>query len=527
MSVTERLRMSLQAVFTLSRDCEGIREDMAKFIEEANKTILLKGAPKDRMEEAASIKSWRAEGNRLFLLIESGTYVRAPVAVLRLRKFLEPRLGKLHRIGIRGINISDFTVVLPVPKLPKPITGEIEAIPIIHSAELIEDKLTVKFKQLSYAELKKGIPDRTVSLIESKVESAMKIPVAVPPVVQVLKQSKQKPVKFKGDPAETALKLGWIKEFPGRGQWIYCPPYATLLEAIEELLVEEVAHKLGFQPCMLPKLIPLEVMKYMPGYLDGIPEGMYYVCPPPRDPSAFDHFKELFKVTREIPKEELRKVIKDPTYVLSPAQCEPFWFLFSHEILDADKLPIKLYDRSGWTYRWEGGGVEGLVRLQEFRRMEFVYYGLPDDIVKIRDSVLNESIRVADELLDLEWRVVPGVPFFTKEAAEISDIFDSKQVPAYDLEVYLPYRGPRETGEWLEVAAFFIHKGKFIEAFKIKEAKGREIWEGCTGMGVSRWVAGFLAQHGFDCDLWPKAVERRVRKYEVPRTLSWPKEARE
>jgi seryl-tRNA synthetase len=199
--------------------------------------------------------------------------------------------------------------------------------------------------------------------------------------------------------------------------------------------------------------------------------------------------------------------------VLAPAQCEPFWYLFVGKSLE--DLPIKLYDRSGWTYRWEGGGVEGLVRVQEFKRVELVYYGFPDDVVKIRDSVLNENIRVADKLLDLEWRVVPGIPFFSKEAQAVLDVHDSYKVGAYDLEVYMPYRGKREEAEWLEISACFVHKTKFIDAFKIREEKRREIWSGCTGMGVSRWVAAFLARHGFEIDGWPTVVKQRFLKYNV------------
>ncbi|HIC98528.1 MAG TPA: hypothetical protein EYP08_02405, partial [Pyrodictiaceae archaeon] len=39
--------------------------------------------------------------------------------------------------------------------------------------------------------------------------------------------------------------------------------------------------------------------------------------------------------------------------------------------LDKDPLhkgPVKFVDRSGWTYRWEGGGARGLDRVNEFLR---------------------------------------------------------------------------------------------------------------------------------------------------------------
>jgi len=516
-------QMRLKCVITLSREAEKAKEDVAKFVAEANKTILAKGAPQGQVEKAAKISDWNIKGAKLSLTIESGPYVRAPAAVLRIRKALGQVLGEKHKVGIRGVDVTDFTVVIPTAKTaPKTSLEKIRAIHSVQDAIASITQLTVTFKPLTERELKRNIPDRVLNLIMKELEELTKPPVSPVAVVEVLKQSPPKPIRVKEDPMLVALRLGWIKEFPGRGQWIYTPPYSRLLEAIESLLVEEVVQKLDFQPYMLPKLIPLEVMKLMPGYLDGIPEGMYYVCPPPRDPEAFAKFKDQFKVTKEIPKEELKRVIKDPEYVLAPAQCEPFWYFFFHEVLNVEDLPIKFYDRAGWTYRWEGGGVEGLVRVQEFRRIELVYYGAPDDVVKIRDSILDESLRIADKVLDLEWRVVPGIPFFARTAEKKVDIRDSPNIPAYDVEIYLPYRGPRETAEWLEVTACFVHKIKFIDAFKIREMKGRDIWSGCTGMGISRWVAAFLSEHGFDPDKWPKAVRGRFGKYSLPKTLTWP-----
>jgi len=515
--------MNLKCVFNLSRKAEGVRKDIAVFIEEANKSIMVKGAPKEQIEKASRISDWSIKGAKLFLTIESGPYVRAPAAALRINKSLGLLLGEKHRIGVRGINVTDFTITMPITeKVSKSTMDKISKITGVQSVKADAAKITVSLKPLTGLELKRNIPDRILSLIEKELEEVSKPTEVTPTTVQVLKQSPPKAVKFKEDPMKAAVQLGWIKEFPARGQWIYTIPYARLFEAVESILIEEVANKLGFQPFMLPKLIPMEVMKHMPGYLDGIPEGMYYVCPPPREPEAFEKFKELVKITKEVPKKELKQLIKDPEYVLAPAQCEPFWYFFFKETLNVEELPIKFYDRSGWTYRWEGGGIEGLVRLQEFRRIELVYFGAPDDVVKVRDAVLDESIRTADKLLDLEWRVVPGIPFFMRAGGPVIDIRDSKNVAAYDLEIYLPYRGPRETAEWLEVTACFVHKTKFIDAFKIRELKNRAVWSGCTGIGVSRWVAAFLSEHGFDTNKWPKAVRDRFGKYTIPKTLSWP-----
>ncbi|MBS7643383.1 serine--tRNA ligase [Candidatus Bathyarchaeota archaeon] len=523
--MSEDMRMRLKCTLNLSHGVDKAEKVIDEFVVEANKGFLVKGAPAGQFEKAARILSWNVVDTSITFIIESGSHVRATAAALRIRKALAAVLGAKFKIGIRGLEVSDFVVTLPVlGTVPEATLEKIRKLPSISDVRVEQNHLHLMFRSLTDAELKRGIPDRTLELIEKRLEEALKPkPVVQAPLIPVVRQSPQKAIRFEDDPVKVAIEQGWIKEFPGRGQWIYTPPFACLSEVIESFLIDEIVSKLDFKPFMLPKLIPLEVMKLMPGYLDNIPEGMYYVCPPPRDPDSFERFKEAFKVTREVPRRELKRVIKDPDYVLDPAQCTPLWYFFSHETIDIEDLPYKFYDRSGWTYRWEGGGVEGLVRLQEFRRIELVYFDVPDGVVKIRDSIVDECVRVADRILDLEWRVVAATPFFMRGGEIAGDIYDSRNVAAYDIEIYLPYRGPRETAEWLEIAACFVHKTKFIEAFKIRELKNREFWSGCTGLGVSRWVAAFLSEHGFNPDNWPKEVEKRFnRNNKPPTTLTWP-----
>jgi seryl-tRNA synthetase len=512
--------MKLECTLTLSKEAIKAKGSIAKFVEEANKTILLRGAPKGLEGEAARIVDWKLDGRVLELKIDSGTYVRAPAAALRIKKSLGAFLGKNYGIGVRDLKARDITITIPVKtELDEEVIGRIRALPVVKAAAVLDRKLNVTLNEMNEKELRRNIPDKALRLMEETIEKILK-PSAAVAALPIVKQSEQKPIKFNGDPMKTGIELGWIKEFPARGQWIYTTPYAQLFEIIKQTLIEEVAHKQGFQPFMLPKLIPLEVMKKMPGYLDDIPEGMYYVCPPPRDPEAFKTFKEKLKITGEIPKDELMKVLKEPEYVLAPAQCEPFWQFYYRETLNADEFPYKFYDCSGWTYRWEGGGAEGIVRLQEFQRIELSYLGTPEQIVEIRDKIVDECVRVADKILDMEWRITAATPFWAREGKISVDIHDSKNISAYDVEIYMPYKGPRDKAEWLEVAGCFVHQTKFIDGFKIKELKGRRMWTGCSGLGLSRWVAAFLATHGFNPDDWPKALTKSFNKnYKLPSML--------
>jgi seryl-tRNA synthetase len=446
-----------------------------------------------------------------------------------MKKFLAIELGKKFRIGIRKVIVQKISFRMPLEEeTPQNFIDEILSSSYVKSVKKEEQSLIIILHEISEHDLKINVPDRIINEckdLSSSIRVKKHDSAAKKEVQPIVRKSKPKRIKFSKDPMDEALKIGWIKEFPGRGQWIYTTPYSQLFDIIKEILLNEIAKKLKFQPFMLPKVIPLEVMKKMPGYLEDIPEGMYYIFPPPRDPNNFKTFKEKVKATKEVPREELKKTLKNPDYVLAPAQCEAFWQFYGEEILDIKQLPYKLYDCSGYTYRWEGGGVEGMVRLQEFQRIELTYLGNPKQVVQIRDEIVDECIRVVDNILDMEWRITSAIPFWAKEGTIDFDPHDSKNIAAYDLEIYLPYRGDRENSEWLEIAGCFVHKLKFVNSFKIKEMKKREIWTGCTGLGVTRWIAAFLSTHGFEVKNWPKAVKIKFDKnYKRIKTLSWPPE---
>ncbi|MBS7650050.1 serine--tRNA ligase [Candidatus Bathyarchaeota archaeon] len=521
--MNRHLRMNARILVRLSRDAEGIKNVIGEAVEEANRTILIKGVSKEHVDEAAKITSWSVYGDTIELIIESGPMVRATAGALRFKKLIESILGKKHRIGVRDLDAENIEFSIYTGSEPDPYTRDrIMAIPNVSKIEYESGRVKVTIGPMGEYDLKNNTPDRLIA----RVKEILETPEKPPPPMQtqpIVKRGDEKEVKFSKDPVQTALELGWIKEFPGRGQWIYTTPYSELFTIIRNMLIDEVAKKLGFQQFMLPKLIPLDVMRKMPGYLDDIPEGMYYCFPPPRDPEAFREFKEVLKITKKVSAEKLKEALKDPEYVLAPAQCEPFWQFYGQETFSQEDYPYKLYDASGYTYRWEGGGAEGLVRLHEFQRIELTYLGTPKQVVEIRDSILERCIYVADKLLDMEWRVTAAIPFWARGGIIDVDIHKSDEVPAYDLEIYLPYRGKRESSEWLEVAGCFIHKTKFVDSFNIREVKNRETWTGCSGLGLTRWVAAFLATHGFNYESWPKNVGEHFDKhYMIPKSLQWP-----
>ncbi len=483
------MRFILRARLKFSGGLEGLRGEIGRLLEGSSE-LLRRGAPPGK--EGAKVEEWKVGGEELELLLVSDRYVRAHSALLRLVRELRELLGR-HRLGLRRVEGVEYRIELPF--LPEGAEDLLRG--LRYEVERGEGRVLLVLREVSESDLRRGTVDRLVSLAERQPSAP-----AAEREPEVVREEEGTPPVFSGNPTEEMEKRGWIQEFPGKGQWLYGPPFASLLGALEELILEEVVRPLGFREAMFPKLIPLEVMKKMPGYLDGIPEGMYYVCSPPRDPQAFSRFKAELKLRKRVAAELLKEAVEDPSYVLAPAQCEPFYQMFSGRRVRLEELPVKLFDRSGWTYRWEGGGAEGLIRTHEFRRIELAFLGSPGEVVEIREGVRERSESLLRKL-GVRWRLTVATPFYLREGEREKG---GPEAATYDLEVRLPYKG-----DWLEVASLNVHGEKFAKSFGIKEARGREVWTGCCGFGTTRWAVGFLAHYGLEEGSWPEPVRTRVR----------------
>ncbi len=525
------VRTKAVATFPLSKpvDPKEIEGTVAEFVEEANEDILKRGVPEGG--EGAEITSFEVEEDRVTMEIEGGSHVRAHEAVLRLRRALAERLGREHHVGVRGVIIERYTVEIEFDE--RVTEDDVGYVPMVDHLSVEGNVVRFEMENVTDDVLKRHVIDRIIRLIVWSVEEGEELATRVTkvPPGTVIDESGPKEHAHGEDVTEKAKELGYVKEFPGRGQWIYTGPMAALLEALKEIFLENVTLPLGFEPALFPKLIPLEIMFRM-RYLHGLPDGMYYVSPPKRDPELFDDFKRELYVRGDLDDDvisSLREKLRDPAYVLAPAQCEPFYQLFAGEVVDEDSLPIKLFDCSGWTYRWEGGAAKGLERVNEFQRIEHVWLAEPEDAERIREELLEAVKRVADDVLDLEWKIVVSDDPFYLEGRLLEDRdIELPDVPTYEFEVYLPFKGDREDEDsWVSVGSFNVHGEHFVDGFGIKHQSGGTLFTGCAGIGLTRWVVGILAQKGMEPEGWPEPVLKKIEERygevpEPPRTLTWP-----
>ena len=142
-------------------------------------------------------------------------------------------------------------------------------------------------------------------------------------------------------------------------------------------------------------------------------------------------------------------------YWLIPTAEVPVTNLFRDEVLEAEKLPVKL---CAWTacFRSEAGSygkdTRGIIRQHQFQKVELVKFALPEKSYDELESLTRDA-SVILERLNLPYRVV---------ALCTADLgFSSAKT--YDLEVWLP-----STGEYKEISSC-----SNFEAFQARRANLR------------------------------------------------------
>jgi len=477
------------------------KPDIPGFVEEAEKGLLRRGVPAGR---GASIKSWNVEENGITFEIESDRYLRPHEAFLRLRKPLAAMLGKKYRIGIRGIEVKSYKITLPTEKDLKS-----KKIPFVERIEHRGGGLELTLK-VGESELERRIPDRIITLVEEKLQEYG----GKAEHWSLLWESEKKPHRFKKDPTPVLEELGWIKRGSSRGQWIYGPQITHLFRSFEKIVLEEIIEPLGYREMIFPKLVTWDVWKRS-GHARGIYPEIYYVCPPrTRDPSFWEEIVDYYRVTLEVPVEKIKEKLAPPIGGMCYAQCPPFWQYLQGETLPDSEMPLLVFDRSGTSHRYESGGLHGMERVDEFHRIELVWLGTPDQVLRHSQELQERYRHIFNEILDLEWRMAWVTPWFMAQEG-LTGLADRKEIGTIDFEARLPYR----EGEWLEFQNLSVNGDKYPRGFNVKIQSGKELWSGCSGIGLERWASAFLAQKGPDPAGWPEGFREKVG--ELPRGIKF------
>lgn len=484
------MKFNLTAILVTSLNITNYKNEIINYLKNAENTFLSKGAP---AENGAKVKVLNIKDNNIELLITSGKYVRSHDALLRIKKNISIFLGSKFKIGIRSIDIIKFIIQIPSDGYKININ-----IPYIKSFIFKENYLEIELK-INEKDIQKQIPDRIINLIEEKINKEKYG--SKSEHWTLLWESEDKIFNYFIDPTSEMIKKKWIQRGSNRGQWIYGPEITKIFKTFEKIVEVEILKKLDFNEMIFPKLVTWDVWKKS-GHANGIYPEMYYVCTPnTRDPKYWEDVIDYYKITHEIPKKLLKEKISDPIGGLCYAQCPPSWLFFQGKTISNDSLPIKIYDRSGTSHRYESGGIHGIERVDEFHRIEIVWIGNKESVIKISKDLHERYSFIFNKILNLKWRKAWVTPWFMAQEG-LNGLSEDNNVGTTDYEAPLPYRG--SNSEWLEFQNLSINGIKYPKGFNVKSQNGEQLWSGCSGIGMERWASVFLSQYGLNPNNWPK-----------------------
>ncbi len=488
------MRFHLDASFRLSADASAAESAISDFFAKSS-GILQKGAPEG---QGARITEWKLAGNRIDLTIESDRYVRAHDALLRLRRPLAELLGKQYRIGVRGLDVSRFEIEVESERAIE------HKIPYVRSINFENGKLLLDLDvgpagTLGQSEIENRIPDRIVSLLEEKLQSYG----GKGEHWELLWESAPREPKFNRDPTEEMQKAGWITHGASRGQWIYGPEATHLFRTFEQIVLDEIIRPLGYSEMIFPKLDTWDVWKKS-GHAQGVYPEIYFVCPPKtRDPAFWEEVMDYYKVTHEVPLDLVKEKIDVPIGGMCYAQCPTFWGFLQGTTLPGSELPVKVFDRSGTSHRYESGGIHGIERVDEFHRIEIVWLGTREQALAEAERLKERYKHIFEEILELHWRMAWVTPWFMAQEGK-TGLAEMSGAGTVDYEALLPYNG-----NWIEFQNLSVNGEKYPKGFTVKAQSGEALWSGCSGVGLERWASAFLSQKGLEMENWPEGFRKR------------------
>ena len=336
-------------------------------------------------------------------------------------------------------------------------------------ARLAREKADVTEKRNEMKALSQQIKDKEEALraVEDKVfQFVSTIPNLPDPAV---------PVGLTEDQNVEVRRVGEVPrfDFQPRAHWDLCPPLGVLeLERATKITGSRFPLLAGMGARMERALINfmLDIHTKEHGYKEVVPPFMA-------------NSKSLFG-TSQLPKfeEDLFKV-RDTDYYLIPTAEVPVTNIYRDEIIEGERLPIKL---TAYTpcFRSEAGSygkdVRGIFRQHQFNKVELVKFARPEN----SDAELESLVENAEEILKrlkLAYRVVIHSTGDMGFAASKS----------YDIEVWLPGQNAyREISSCSNFDAFQARRANI----KYRPAPGEKVRFVHTlngsGLAVGRtWIA--------------------------------------
>lgn len=499
----------------LNKKIEKNEDNIRKYLKKSQEDILktLKDIEKINFRSEYKIEDQKTIGVKICTVNRA-----AHTIFYRIRKSLAEYLGKELQIGINKFEIKHLQIKFPIERMP---LGDL-TIPFVNELEFDQQNkiCIIELENIDKRFITRGNIERIIKRIKEKIDLAFYEGKAE--YHQLIYKSPKREIKVNTDPTTEMINRNWISPASTKGKWVYWAPATRLFKTMENIVIKELLEPLNFNEIINSNIISGEDIWLRTGHLEGMPMEIYYVAEPvTRNVKEWEHFIDLIKITQEIPYEEFKKMIQlKPLKGLVYAQCPPIYWGLKGKTIAVDSFPLLFFERTTNSFRYESGGRHGIERVDEFHRIEVVFVDEPKKLLEIREKIAEKYKHIFNEILEIEWRMANVTPFYMQQAGDMfKEGIEEGKLGTIDYEAWLPYRGFRDDSEWLEFQNLSIVGEKYIKAFNIKHQKKNLIWSGCTGIGLERWVAVFLAQYGFNVKDWPQKFKDYI--VEIPKPLKF------
>ncbi|MBO4864003.1 MAG: hypothetical protein J5517_06540 [Eubacterium sp.] len=256
------------------------------------------------------------------------------------------------------------------------------------------------------------------------------------------------------------------------------------------------AKRYGAMEKVYPVMLPIGPYS-LTGYLKKSPQYSFFCS------SIKDNLSALEETDESVKNSEVREIIKEPEFALSPSACFHTYIEYKNKELEKNTLVTftqNVFRNEGRLNYFQKG------RLCDYHVREIVMIGSQEYCVSVRDKIMDDTVNLLVELnlrgdisLASDSFVIPKMQMYRR----LQHIDKSK----YEMHLYTGIN------EKVSTASFNLHGKAFTDPFNIC-VRGEDTVTACIGFGLQRFVISFFSQFGYNEDHWPERIKLAYLEYQ-------------
>lgn len=283
--------------------------------------------------------------------------------------------------------------------------------------------------------------------------------------------------------------------FFGMGQIGFGEKGKFLLEYFDAMFAK-IAEQLGAIEKMYPALLPIRGYSKT-GYLKKTPQYAMFCS------GISDSMESLEQTASAVNDNNVKQIIKEPEYALSPSACFHTYIEYENKTLKNNTIVTFRQN----VFRNEGRlNYNEIGRLCDYHVREIVMIGSNEFVVEIRDTIMEKSVEIM-KMLELKGDITLASDSFVVPKMQMY-----RKIQRIDKSKYEMHMNVNESKS-ISTASFNFHGKAFTDPFNIRVEGCEDTVTACVGFGLQRWVIAFLSQYSLDEENWPETVKKKFIDY--------------